>query len=211
VTGLTSVTSYYFALRTADNSHNWSPISDVVQAATRGTRETPDELLSSFSWYHSDPARDLEGIASCLHTDFFFHFSTPDVEEIREQDPGFPGFWTNEETVSAVENMFLDADFISVEVVLTDSLGCETCYPDGPLCVVHEAIIDMALDVPGEPEGSTYLVQGFADVVVTGDPADPGQWVIYSIVDRTNETAGRRSSAPYFENTSWGRVLALYE
>jgi hypothetical protein len=60
VTGLLPNTSYYFALKTADERANWSAISNVIQRTTGGTTvgvDDPAPLVLSFSTPYPNPAR----------------------------------------------------------------------------------------------------------------------------------------------------------
>jgi len=56
VSGLSPSTTYYFALKTADESSNWSALSNVVEATTQGyinlsvTSITPNNAIQ-FSWF----------------------------------------------------------------------------------------------------------------------------------------------------------------
>lgn len=70
VTGLLPNTSYYFALKTADERGNWSNISNVIQRTTgSGTVGVDDApLVLSFSSPYPNPARNAVRMSVTLPT-----------------------------------------------------------------------------------------------------------------------------------------------
>lgn len=70
VTGLLPTTSYYFAVKTADESGNWSVISNVIQRTTgSGTVGVDDEpLVLSFSAPYPNPARSAVRMSITMPT-----------------------------------------------------------------------------------------------------------------------------------------------
>ena len=180
-------------------------------------RTTPQKLLEFFAFYQATPNTNLEEYGRALHTNFTFWFTQEDADEIRSGDPLFPGFWTKEEDQQATENMFGAATGIAMTLTAGDEFPPEPCEPGGPECRIFEVTVDLTVDIPGEPEGTTYLVQGFANIAVTADPFDPALWVIYSILDRTNEGLGgappiiveRSGKAPSGEVATWGEIRNL--
>ena len=55
VTGLDPMTKYYFALRTSDESHNWSSVSNAVSA------KTPDSVIITWERTYGGPHQELLG------------------------------------------------------------------------------------------------------------------------------------------------------
>ncbi|MBU2626520.1 MAG: fibronectin type III domain-containing protein [candidate division Zixibacteria bacterium] len=53
VTGLEPMTKYYFALRTSDESHNWSSVSNAV------TAKTPDSVIITWERTYGGPYQEL--------------------------------------------------------------------------------------------------------------------------------------------------------
>ncbi|MBU1320027.1 MAG: fibronectin type III domain-containing protein [candidate division Zixibacteria bacterium] len=53
VTGLEPMTKYYFALRTSDESHNWSEVSNTISA------KTPDTLIITWERTYGGPYQEL--------------------------------------------------------------------------------------------------------------------------------------------------------
>ena len=187
-----------------------------------GPRRTPEELLAYFARVQSDPWRDMEAYEECLHSDYYFTFTTEDAEEIRESDPTFPGFWTREEDLAATGNMFAEAVCIQLSIAPTELILVEPCWPGGPECRIYVVEVALAVEVMGDPENTTYLVGGLANIAMTRDPGEPQAWVIYEILDRTNEIplgalagtsatpAGSLLQDPLVENTGWGHVKYLF-
>ncbi len=61
VTGLSSAATYYFALKTADEVPNWSPLSNIATAATSQTACTPDWSCTDWS-----VCQDSQQLRTCV-------------------------------------------------------------------------------------------------------------------------------------------------
>ena len=79
VTGLTSNTAYYFALKTVDDAGNWSGLSNVVFMASRvvGVEDGPLTLAFSGPW--PNPARSSVRWAFALPEPAWFHVDVFDL------------------------------------------------------------------------------------------------------------------------------------
>lgn len=214
VSGLDLDARYYFAIREAEPEPEWPLVSNVADAWTAPNRNSPEGLLDLFTTATSDPVRDLDLVASCMHADFRFYFT----EEDRAGDPTLPEFWTRDDFLPAMENMMAGAIGISLEFTVTDTLPSEPCTaePEGPTCQGYETLVELAVEVPEEPENRTYLVHGFGDMWATEETPGSGRWLLHSVRDRTSVISrsstgnGAPPAAPATEQTTWGSVLALY-
>lgn len=160
----------------------FDPKKDTPDPVEPPKRDTPVGALHYFAYVQQLPSPNIEDYDRCLHSLYQFHFTPEDVGEI-----GQP-FWSKQEDVDATANMFAGAIGITMTITVTDTLAEEPCFeaPDSAVCKSYECLLDLAVEVPEEPENRTYLVHGFADISVTQDEFDPSLWVIANILDRTS-------------------------
>lgn len=178
----------------------FDPPQDKPKPIEPPSRTTREGMLQYFAFVQESSSRNIEDYGRCLHSLYQFYFTAED----RAGDPTLPEYWFKSEDVTATTNMFGAAITISMDVtvtdtITTDSLTLEPCFeaPDTAHCYLYECLIDLAVEVPEEPENRTFLVHGFADIAVTRDEFEGDSlWVIASIRDRTSVISRQAASGP---------------
>lgn len=179
-----------------------------------GDRKTPEHLIQYFAQYQTDPNKNVEEYARCLHPAYGFFFLPSDIPETGES------FWTKDVDVQATGDLFDAAMSMSVTLSMEDTLGTEVCDPGPPevVCTSYSVLVDMSVTAisPETQQVTTFLVNGRATFVITRDPAADSLYVIREIHDETGQARPLAASArpiamaqPGSEEVSWGRLREM--
>lgn len=210
ISGLVELTTYYFAVKSADEARNWSPISNVAAATTSESdlRRTIEGLFEFFEIVYSQ--RDSTGYSRILDDHFEFliwdHFCMTDpVRWGRSRELILTGHmfngWENPGGISV-----LDIDLNLTVDTLSEYSGA--IYPDKPLDETwwsvecdFDLLVVTADSTAGNGSGIVNrTVQSAEAFVVKPDQHDPGFWSVRHQTDNLNDEAP----------DSWGDIKRMF-
>lgn len=212
VGGLEPGTDYYFAIRSVDDSGNWSDLSNSLMFTTESTPPVPTDykpLTEPDNVIHnleeSYRRREVEPYAELLAPEFRFVFQ-PDPGD----PPGTSRQWNRNQDSTGTGNLFRASEVTQIRIELLRGEAAPATEA-GLEHTMKIRVLGTFLDVDLD-NGTTLRVSGDVQdyFVRRGDP-DAGEDERWYLVEWRDISGAALALNPEAEDISWGQIKNLFD